>query len=390
MKEQDPIRLIRTEGKGRLLEAHGLPILHLRGTPGEMGYQHGRLLADQVRVSYRAYVNEYAIQDEEMTLEELLGIYGQAEPFIPECYLEEMHGISEGSGAPIDVVRAFHILPTLWHCSGCAVMNEATRDGKLYHYRSLDHTLTIGHTVKAQDNACLTVWEQDGRIPVVAPSWIGALGLVSGMSGAALSMGEMGSHCEDESFEGRPMWFQMREVLSRAENLAEGRKLMEDYVSDCGFNFILTDGKHPDALAIEVTHTKAVFFGPGDPAEDVPPHFAIPNAVRRVNHFVSPELAATQRPNYDPTIDQPGSATLYAKLSELIQQLYGKFDAERMIWLCQQYPREHDCLHQAVFCPIDGDLWVANAADPDKTEFPGAQNQPFLPFSLHAILKFES
>lgn len=389
MNEEVPIQLIRSEGKGRLLDLHGLPVLHLRGSPGEMGFQHGKLLPERVRQSYQAYVHEYAIEEQGKSLDELLEIFRRAIPFIPQAYLEEMDGLAEASDVCLDLVRAFHVLPTLWHCSGCAAMNEATADGKLYHYRSLDHSLEIGRTLKAQDNACITVWEPDDGVPLAAPSWIGALGIVSGMSAAGLSMGEMGSHCEDECFDGRPMWFQMREVLSRAETLDDGRRLMEEYQPDCGFNFILADGKIPDALVIEVTHTRKAFFRPGDPAEDQPPHFAIPHVVRRVNHFVSPELAATQRPSYDPSIDMPGSAMLYAKLSAFVQQVYGKLDAEHMIWLCRQYPPEHHCLHQAVFCPIDGDFWVATAVNPNESPTPGAQNQPFLPFNLNAILEFE-
>ena len=74
----------------------------------------------------------------------------------------------------------------------------------------------------------------------------------------------------------------------------------------------------------------------------------------------------------------------------LIEHVHGKLDAEQMIWLCRCYPPDHSCLHQAVFCPADGDFWFANAASPDESETPGAQNQPFLPFNLNAILEFDA
>lgn len=387
MNESIPIRVVKSEGQGRLLDIHGLPVLHVRGAPAEMGYQHGKLMADRVHESYRAYLDDYAVQDQGKTFEELQFIFSQALPFIPDAYLEEMQGLSEGSGVALEKVHAFHVIPTLWHCTGCAAMNRATVDGKLYHYRSLDHSLTIGRALKAQDNACLMVWQPEGRIAHAAPSWVGAIGAVTGMSAAALSMGEMGSHSSDENFAGRPMWFQMREVLSQADTLAVGRRLMEEWPRDCGFNFILADGKIPDALAIEVTHTRIAFFKPGDPEENSPPHFPIPDLVRRTNHFVSPDLAATQRPNYDPSVDMPRSALFYARLSELLQQLYGKLDSQQMIGICRRYPPEHECLHQAVFCPIDGDFWISNAVNPEKSASPGAQNQPFFPYNLKAILE---
>ena len=389
MNESNTMKLMKAEGRGRLLEIHGRPVVHVRGEPFEMGYQHGAMLAEQIHQSIQAYVFEYALEDQEMTLEILEDIFRQTEPFIPKSYMEEMRGISEGSGVSLHEIHLFHILPTLWHCTGCAAMKEATSDGKLYHYRSLDHPLDIGRGIKAQDNSCITVWEPDGAVPHAAPSWIGSLGIVTGINAAGMSMGEMGSHCSDESFEGMPMWFQMREVMGHVENLDDGRRLMEEWQPECGYNFILTDGKVPDAIAIEVTHSKFEWFTTNDPKEDCPPHFPIPNIVRRTNHFVSPELAETQREVYDPAEEMEGSALFYQKLSEFVQHLYGKLDAEKMIWICHQYPKEHHCLHQAVFCPVDGDFWVSNAVNPDTCETPGAQNQEFLPYNLQAILEFE-
>lgn len=388
MNTDVPIKFIRREGKGRLLEIHGLPVLHLRGTPHEMGVQHGRLVPDGVKQSCQSYVYDHAIAANELEFEQLLELYGKAEPFIPDCYREEMAGLAEATGIELDLIHAFHVLPTLFHCSGCAAMNSATRDGKLYHYRSLDHSLEIGGAVKAQSNACITVWEQDGRIPVAGIGWIGAIGLVTGMNAVGMSMGEMGSHCEDESFEGRPMWFQMREMLSLCDNLEAGRRMIEEWPRDCGFNFILADGKVPDAMAIEVTHSMFEFFEPGDPAEAVEPHYPIKDVVRRTNHFVSPRLSETQRETYDPRIDKEDSAAHYARLSENIERVHGKLDADQMIWLCRNYSPEHSCLHQAVFCPADGDFWFANAVSPEESETPGAQNQPFLPFNLNSILDF--
>ena len=390
MNEDVPIKFVRREGKGRLLEINGLPVLHLEGTPREMGLQHGSLMPERVKQGCQAYVHDHAIGANELALEQLLDIYAKAEPFIPDCYLEEMAGLSDAAGIELDLIHAFHVLPTLFHCSGCAAMNSATRDGKLYHYRSLDHSLEIGNAIKAQSNACITVWEQEGRIPVAGMGWIGAVGLVTGMNAAGMSMGEMGSHCEDETFEGRPMWFQMREMLSLCEDLNDGRRMIEEWPRDCGFNFILADGKVPDAIAIEVTHSMFEFFETGDSAEDVEPHYPIKDVVRRTNHFVSPRLSKTQRETYDPRSEKEDSAAHYACLSENIEHVHGKLDAEQMIWLCRCYPPDHSCLHQAVFCPADGDFWFANAASPDESETPGAQNQPFLPFNLNAILEFDA
>ncbi|HHY23149.1 MAG TPA: hypothetical protein GX527_02790, partial [Clostridiaceae bacterium] len=46
--ENSGLKLIAREGKGALLEKDGQRIIVLKGTPYEMGYQHGVLLKDEV------------------------------------------------------------------------------------------------------------------------------------------------------------------------------------------------------------------------------------------------------------------------------------------------------------------------------------------------------
>jgi predicted choloylglycine hydrolase/cephalosporin-C deacetylase-like acetyl esterase len=379
--------LIAREGKGYLEEISGQRVLHLRGSHYEMGYQAGRLLAKEARETCDGYLRWSAKR--RYTLERLLKIFEQASPFIPKKYHDEMKGLADGSGIPLRIVQATHIIPTVFHCSGAAVFGKATVDGKLYHYRSLDYSLKIGtkEGKKVQENACLTIFSPRGEIPHVVVGWAGALGCVTGMNARGISVGEMGSGCRDENRAGLPMWFQLREILARASKLPEAVELMKNWKRTCGFNFIVADGKIPDAVAVEVTRSHVEFFRAGSVEEDVPPHFPIKNAVRRVNHFVSPRLAATQRKIYDPVQSEPASWTGYKLISDYIIKHYGRFDGARMIGLCRQYPMKHSCLHQAVFCPTDLRFWVANAVDPVKVEYAGAQNQTFYPYSLKELLE---
>ena len=137
-------------------------------------------------------------------------------------------------------------------------------------------------------------------MPNVVPAWTGFLGAVTGMNGAGITVGEMGSSSKDESFEGVAMIFLVREVLRRATDLEAAIDVFRRGPRTCGFNFIVGSGDERRAAAIEVTRSKMFVSGLGDAAEAVPPHAPIDGAVRRSNHFVGPELAATQRDPYDP------------------------------------------------------------------------------------------
>lgn len=371
-------------GRGFLEEIRGQLVLHLSGTPYEMGFQHGRLLGERAHVNAESYFSLAARRG--VTREVLLDTWARCEPFIPAKFQEELRGLAEGAALPQDDVRAFHMIPIFFHCSGAAVFGAATTDGNLYHYRSLDYSLGIGGETKVQENACLIVYRPDGEIPHVVVSWAGAIGCVTGMNAEGISVGEMGSGSSDEDRAGLPMWLHLRNVLGTARTLDQAVEMFRAWPRECGYNFIVTDGKIPDARAIEVTHSRIAIFVPGDPAEDVAPHFPIECCVRRVNHFVSPDLAATQRDEYDPRVSEQASWLGYHLISLYIQQHFGRLDAASMIGLCRSYPPQHSCLHQAVFSPRDGRLWVSNARDPDEVTYAGAQNQTFFPYSLPALL----
>lgn len=82
---------------------NGVNILKMRGTPYEMGYQHGYILADKIGVMINttiqatiAYIS-LATGNDLTTAEEWFWLGQQAaEPYLPEEFKEEMQGITDG------------------------------------------------------------------------------------------------------------------------------------------------------------------------------------------------------------------------------------------------------------------------------------------------------
>ncbi len=375
------------EGQGKLLSTRGQRVLVLKGTPYEIGFQHGKLLAKEAAQDAKAYLDDWAIGKRGESRSSLSKIFESLRPFIPERYMEEMKGLADGSGVPLEEIHLLHAIPTRFHCTGAAAFGKATADGYLYHTRSLDYSLDVGSQKTAQENAALIVFQPEEGNAHAVLSWAGLIGCVSGMNAKGISIGEIGNACRDESYSGMPMIFMLREALRTCESLDEVINFIGKAPRTCGFTFVVGDGKIPSASALEVSHSRMAVGRPGDPKSDPPPHSPITDAVRRGNYFVDREMAAVQRDEYDPRISAPEHWLGYSVMSGFLVENLGRLNDIKMIELLRKYPPEHPCLHQAVFCPSTLELWVSNAVSPAKAKFAGAQNQPFYKYNLAKLIE---
>jgi isopenicillin-N N-acyltransferase like protein len=378
------LELVHKHGGGALYRCGEQQVLVLRGSPLEMGRQHGQLLQKSVRTVIAGTLEWTARQG--LTRAKLKAIADKLDPHLPERYKQELRGLAETSGVPLEDLILVHAMPSRFHCSGAAVANSMTRNGKLYHTRSLDYALDLGADDRLQNHAVLIVREPKDGIANAVPAWAGFLGAVTGQNLRGISVGEMGSKSSDESYDGMAMIFLLREVLHRSNTLDEAVSIFRKGPRTCGYNFIVGSGRELSAVALEVTRNQISVFGMGDAKENVAPHSALPDAVRRTNHFVSKDLAATQREDYDPRQSRGRSWMLYDKITEYLVKHRGKLDARGMIGQLRLYPPQMGCLHQAVMAPTDNVIWVSQAKDGRVHPFPGAQNMAFYGYDLEHLL----
>ena len=272
-----------------------------------MGLQQGKLLAKETAEDARAFLQEWVVGKAGLSQSELGRISDSLRPFIPKDYMDEMRGLADGSGVPINEIHLLHAIPTRFHCTGAAAFGKATADRRLYHTRSLDYSLDIGDGKAIQENAVVVVYRPDEGNAHAVLSWAGFIGCVSGMNDKGISIGEMGNSCRDESYSGMPMIFMLREALRTCDALDEVVEFIGKAPRTCGFTFIVGDGKIPSACALEVSHSRMAVGLTGDAKSSPPPHFPIPNAVRRGNYFVDKKMAAIQRDVYDPELSSPAN-----------------------------------------------------------------------------------
>lgn len=262
-------------------------VLYTRGTPYERGYQQGVLLRaeiqDNLTYLYDSLKSRYHF--EELFFE----AFERMRPYIPEEYMEEMHGLAHGSRLPINMIHAIHAVPSIseWggkkqikkvvermmdgtlgtSCSNFAFKGKSSADGRMYAVRVLDWG--IYKLSKLHEYPLIHVSVPDTGIPFVNIGWVGFLGAISGMNAEGITLGEKGyGDPEGETLRGKPMPFMLRDVLSQAHNLRDVERIIGTSKGDCSYVFLMSDGKTGEAELFIKDKDRFKIFKPGEPIKD--------------------------------------------------------------------------------------------------------------------------
>jgi len=338
-RAENPSRTIARCGAGFLEEVDGYRVLHVKGTPYEMGYQQGALLRDDIRENVH-YL--FDVKSKELNFgmagitlanpkKIIAGIVETQRKFIPGRFFEEMKGIADGAGMDLQDIVIANFIPELFHCSGFALCNSATKGGVLYHGRILDY----GCDWRLQDHAVLTVAEPTGKIPFLNVTYAGFIGSVTGMNAERISIGEMGGKGLGH-WEGIPMALLVRMVLEEADDLERAVAIFHDNPRTCEYYYVIADGESNNAVGMEASWNtfSTVALGESNPKL---PH-AIKDAVA---------LSAGDR---------------YEELVRRIKAGHGRFDAESARRLMDRPVAMKSNLHSVLFETTTTSLWVANAS----------------------------
>ncbi|HKD37853.1 MAG TPA: C45 family peptidase, partial [Pirellulales bacterium] len=262
-----------------------------------------------------------------------------------------MNGLAAGSGMKPEDVVAGNFLPELFHCSGFAIMNSATKDGTLYHGRVLDYAIRW----HLQEHAVLIVAEPAGRVPYVNASYAGFIGSVTGMNAKHISVGEMGGGGVGH-WMGMPMPLLVRETLETAGDLDAAIGVFRDHPRTCQYFYVVADGNSNRAVGMEASWDTFRIVRPGE---------ADPLLPTPVKDCVL--LSAGKR---------------YEELVRRAKDGHGKFDAETALHLMDCPVAMKSNLHDVLFAPASTKLWVANAS----ADLKPAAEQPYHAFQLSELL----
>jgi len=350
-------RVVAREGNGRLEMVDGTRVLFLKGTPEEMGRQHGTLMKKEVHNLVNQILFGVGVGS---SFDKGTWFFGELEsaqkrvtPFMDERYYREMDALAAAAELPREEVRLANFFPELFHCSGFAVFGKATVGGKMYHGRILDYLRGMG----LEQNATVIVLQPDQGNAWVNVGYAGFVGSVTAMNEKHVAIGEMGGRGEG-NWDGKPMAELIREVMEKANTLEEAVAIMRKGPRTCEYYYVISDAKTKRAVGIAATPEKFETIWPGE------------------NH---PLL-----PHGQPDTVLMSAGDRYEELAKRVKAGYGKFDAQGARDLMKRPVCMTSNIHSALFEPETLDFWVANA----DSENPAAHTR-FTHYNLSELLKPE-
>jgi hypothetical protein len=352
-------------------------VLYVSGTPYERGYQHGKLLKTEVRDNLLSLHKKLL---DKFHYEELLEeAYERQRPFIPQEYIDEMHGLAHGSRLPLKVVHAIHALPELseWggkkklkkvikdmmegvygtSCSNFSASGNSTPDKKIYTVRVLDWGL---HKIsKLHEYPLITVTvPENGGIPSANIGWIGFLGAISGMNAQEITLGEMGyGDPEGETMRGEPMPFLLRDVLTYAKNLADVRRIISSKPGTSSFVFLMSDGKNGQSELYLRDKNRFEVHKPGVELKDADKTFPAISGILYGGHYAEKMTQVLS--------DKRGDITPDLIMKDIIPEIAMPSNFQNVI-----------------YDPHDLQFWFNNAKNPKSR----AAEQPYTYFNLGKAL----
>jgi len=348
---------------------NGMPVLVLHGSPYEMGYQHGALLQERVHASVK---NVMAFADRELKIpfvgkwmirKRLDQTWVRMVPFIPLDVKQELQGLADGAGIPLETLRRVHALPELMSttCASFAAFGNATKDQRMIQARNLDWAIQSD----VQRYAALFVCHPAGKKAFVSVGWLGFIGVISGINERGISVAEIGADTADASLKGLPMPFLLKRILEEGDDLEEAVRIVRTSPRTGGYNYLFADAFSHRAAALETTRSQvALFWADEEPAAAYA--LSVPNTIFRADWALDPavrDLQTCSRGNPKaPGPESPVGSTAYDVryfgTGTLLRSFQGRIDPEIAMAIARAVAPASN-IQSVVFAYPE--LWIATA-----------------------------
>ena len=371
-------------------------LLHLKGTPYELGYQHGERLREAVARNIKRLIDDQILANQDHPqIKSFLAAFPAILAFIPDDYKQELQGLADGAQQPYQKILLLNLFPEMFHCSGLTVSGRATQQHRLYHVRVLDYA--IGQNL--QDTAIVLCVEPEGKIPFLNVSYAGFIGCITGMNAQQIALGEIGGKGYGH-YSGIPMAFLLRTILERAENLHGVKEILASTPRTCEYYYVFSDGKDNKAFGVYATEEQLHFIEPGAAYALFDGEEPQAKENKIVLYSTQMECSPYQTVLYKDGEKQqqwglihmqpPDCLVLtgfshpqrYPVLINRLLECYGKIEWEDLKEIIKAPVARPSNLHNAIFSPSTLDVWISHAGPNGEL----ACDQPYTHYNLADLI----
>ncbi len=320
----------------------GYKVLHLKGSPEDLGRQHGVLARQLVQ----QVLNDVILQGEASSPEAQRRLFEGAmvmEQYLPEAYRRELRALAKYARVDYEALVALQLFGDVQrsqYCSSYALYGPATRTGELIAGRNMDYW----DNGASKYGAMLICYYPDEGIPFVTVTWAGIINGWTLMNACGVVVSNNTAWGGKDSLEGISTCFMLRKVAQFAHTVQEGVDIIQSTPRSCGTVMLVAGGNPPNAAQVEFDH------------EQVAVRWAEKGYVLGTNEFR--ELYRNEDRQYY------WECSRYRKLRQLIEENYGSIDWSMNFAAASGVPIESINLHSALLFPAQRTISVSMGATP--------------------------
>jgi len=240
-----------------------LQVLKLRGTPHEVGFQHGKKITELLRGFFSLCYRSVQEISEDKRLNTLRNVEEGLLVYYPEA-IEEMRGIAEASGLSYEDVLLMNFTSEVrtiaaQGCTAFSALNQATKTGDPITGKTRDMASQVYYPFQVAMNISIR-----GKMQVfLAEAFSGMIVTGCGMNdhGLSINLNIIVKITDSDDTVGVQRAFLARKVLEECSNVDEAIELFtETDLAYQGANFMVCDAEGSSAIIEKSHHHQAVIF----------------------------------------------------------------------------------------------------------------------------------
>ncbi|UCG92076.1 MAG: tetratricopeptide repeat protein [candidate division WOR-3 bacterium] len=220
---------VKCFGEGHVRYREGIPFIYLKGNSYEIGLQYGVLLKDEMKHFFvhmdsfenammaNVYKESPWYQDILIWISTPFVIKKKMDSFrkrVPKDYLEQLRGISEGSGIPLNDILKVTFGSDWLSCSSFIIIVN----GRIIHGRNADH----GVIDFFSRYPLIAHYNKDGKYSYIDIGIIGTPFAVTGINEHGLTLSwSQATTSTSKPFEGKGTMLMFNRILEECSNLSD-------------------------------------------------------------------------------------------------------------------------------------------------------------------------